>query len=147
MKLFQDFEDAKAQRKSLKPQVERRRRERMNRSLESLKTLLLQRQEETQRRVEKSEILEHTVLFLQNTAKGDMTGAGVERLVPRSIAGRIRSPCPSRACMCEPPEENRGPFTHHHLSAAQEVVHICSSDADEQARTQSVRAHLKCGQL
>lgn len=26
--------------------------------------------------MEKSEILEHTVLFLQNTAKGDMTGAG-----------------------------------------------------------------------
>ncbi|XP_018555409.1 transcription factor HES-7 isoform X2 [Lates calcarifer] len=76
MKLLQDSEDAKAQRKSLKPQVERRRRERMNRSLESLKTLLLQRQEETQRRVEKAEILEHTVLFLQNTAKGDETRAG-----------------------------------------------------------------------
>ncbi|KAG7216494.1 hypothetical protein INR49_001980, partial [Caranx melampygus] len=76
MKLPQDAQDAKAQRKSLKPQVERRRRERMNRSLESLKTLLLQRQEETQRRVEKAEILEHTVLFLQNTAKEDKTKAG-----------------------------------------------------------------------
>uniref|UniRef100_A0A3B4TWA5 Hairy and enhancer of split related-7 n=1 Tax=Seriola dumerili TaxID=41447 RepID=A0A3B4TWA5_SERDU len=75
MKLLQDSQDAKAQKKSLKPQVERRRRERMNRSLESLKTLLLQRQE-TQRRVEKAEILEHTVLFLQNTAKGDKTRAG-----------------------------------------------------------------------
>ncbi|XP_031135501.1 transcription factor HES-2-like [Sander lucioperca] len=76
MKLLQDSEDAKAQRKSLKPQVERRRRERMNRSLESLKTLLLQRQEATQRRVEKAEILEHTVVFLQNTAEGDKTRAG-----------------------------------------------------------------------
>ncbi|XP_056237877.1 transcription factor HES-5-like [Seriola aureovittata] len=76
MKLLQDSQDAKAQKKSLKPQVERRRRERMNRSLESLKTLLLQRQEETQRRVEKAEILEHTVLFLQNTAKEDKTRAG-----------------------------------------------------------------------
>ncbi|CAK6958969.1 enhancer of split mgamma protein-like [Scomber scombrus] len=76
MKHFQDSEDAKAKRKILKPQVERRRRERMNRSLESLKTLLLQQQEETQRRVEKTEILEHTVLFLQNTAKGDNTRAG-----------------------------------------------------------------------
>ncbi|KAM7421465.1 hypothetical protein PAMA_015550 [Pampus argenteus] len=75
MKLLQDSEDAKAKRKILKPQVERRRRERMNRSLESLKTLLLQRQEETQRRVEKAEILEHTVLFLQNTVKGDNTTA------------------------------------------------------------------------
>ncbi|TKS82535.1 Transcription factor HES-7.1-A HES-related protein 1-A [Collichthys lucidus] len=73
MKLIQDSEDAKAQRKSLKPQVERRRRERMNRSLESLKTLLLQQQEATQRRLEKAEILEHTVLFLQNTATGDTT--------------------------------------------------------------------------
>ncbi|TDH11403.1 hypothetical protein EPR50_G00060320 [Perca flavescens] len=76
MKLLQDSEDAKAQRKSLKPQVERRRRERMNRSLESLKTLLLQRQEATQRRVEKAEILEHTVVFLQNTAEKDQTRAG-----------------------------------------------------------------------
>ncbi|KAF1388366.1 hypothetical protein PFLUV_G00089440 [Perca fluviatilis] len=76
MKLLQDSEDAKAQRKSLKPQVERRRRERMNRSLESLKTLLLQRQEATQRRVEKAEILEHTVVFLQNTAERDQMRAG-----------------------------------------------------------------------
>ncbi|XP_078027530.1 hairy and enhancer of split related-7 [Epinephelus lanceolatus] len=76
MKLLQDSEDAKAERKRLKPQVERRRRERMNRSLESLKTLLLQRQEATQRRVEKAEILEHTVLFLQTTAKRDETGDG-----------------------------------------------------------------------
>ncbi|XP_034729213.1 transcription factor HES-2-like [Etheostoma cragini] len=76
MKLFQDLEDAKAQRKSLKPQVERRRRERMNCSLESLKTLLLQRQEGTRRRVEKAEILEHTVVFLQNTAEGNKTRAG-----------------------------------------------------------------------
>ncbi|XP_044215803.1 enhancer of split m7 protein-like isoform X2 [Thunnus albacares] len=76
MKLLQDSEDAKAQRKILKPQVERRRRERMNRSLENLKTLLLQQQEQTQRRVEKAEILEHTVLFLQNTTKRDNTRAG-----------------------------------------------------------------------
>uniref|UniRef100_A0A665UFP8 Hairy and enhancer of split related-7 n=1 Tax=Echeneis naucrates TaxID=173247 RepID=A0A665UFP8_ECHNA len=79
MKLSQDSQDAKAQRKSLKPQVERRRRERMNRSLESLKTLLLQRQEETRRRVEKAEILEHTVLFLQNTAKEDQARAGGQK--------------------------------------------------------------------
>ncbi|XP_074540193.1 uncharacterized protein LOC141801147 [Halichoeres trimaculatus] len=71
MKLVQDSEDAKAIRKSLKPQVERRRRERMNHSLESLKTLLLQKQEVTKRRVEKAEILEHTVLFLQNSAHGE----------------------------------------------------------------------------
>ncbi|XP_045900445.1 transcription factor HES-2-like [Micropterus dolomieu] len=75
MKFLQDLEDAKAKRKSLKPLVERRRRERMNRSLESLKTLL-QPQEANQRRVEKAEILEHTVLFLKNTAKVDNTRDG-----------------------------------------------------------------------
>ncbi|XP_028281166.1 transcription factor HES-2-like [Parambassis ranga] len=77
MKLLQDLEDAKAKRKSLKPQVERRRRERINRSLESLKILLLQQQEESQRRVEKAEILEHTVTFLHSSAKErDQTTAG-----------------------------------------------------------------------
>ncbi|XP_026173580.1 transcription factor HES-2-like [Mastacembelus armatus] len=79
MKRLQDSEEAKAKRKSLKPLVEKRRRERMNRSLEILKTLLLRRQEETQRRVEKAEILEQTVLFLQNSAKGDETPAGGEQ--------------------------------------------------------------------
>uniref|UniRef100_A0A667WU38 Hairy and enhancer of split related-7 n=1 Tax=Myripristis murdjan TaxID=586833 RepID=A0A667WU38_9TELE len=60
------------------PQVERRRRERMNRSLENLKALLLQEpQQQVRRRVEKAEILEHTVLFLQKTAIGDTkTAAG-----------------------------------------------------------------------
>ncbi|KAK3527110.1 hypothetical protein QTP86_010994 [Hemibagrus guttatus] len=56
----------------LKPQVERRRRERMNRSLENLRLLLLQGPEQqatSQRRVEKAEILEHTVLFLQSAKK------------------------------------------------------------------------------
>ncbi|TNN47891.1 Transcription factor HES-7.1-A [Liparis tanakae] len=77
MKLLHDSEDAKAERKSLKPQVERRRRERMNRSLESLKTLLIERQEASQRRVEKAEILEHAVLFLQNSRRpGEADGGG-----------------------------------------------------------------------
>ncbi|XP_030014431.1 transcription factor HES-5-like [Sphaeramia orbicularis] len=69
MKLSQDSQDAKAKRKMLKPQVERRRRERMNRSLENLRTLLFQGQEHPRRRMEKAEILEHTVLFLQNTVQ------------------------------------------------------------------------------
>ncbi|XP_068616646.1 hairy and enhancer of split related-7 [Brachionichthys hirsutus] len=71
MKLLQDSEDAKAKRKSLKPLVEKRRRERINRSIESLKILVLQREEASQRRVEKAEILEHTVLFLQKSATAD----------------------------------------------------------------------------
>nr|XP_046256715.1 enhancer of split mgamma protein-like [Scatophagus argus] len=78
MKLLQENEDATKDRKFIKSQVEKRRRERMNRSLESLRTMLLQEPQQlggTQRRVEKAEILEHTVLFLQNTAKGDKTGA------------------------------------------------------------------------
>ncbi|XP_016094475.1 transcription factor HES-7.1-A-like [Sinocyclocheilus grahami] len=71
MKILGETETIKMDRKLLKPQVERRRRERMNRSLENLRTLLLQGPEHnspTQRRIEKAEILEYTVLFLQNSA-------------------------------------------------------------------------------
>ncbi|XP_008322414.1 transcription factor HES-7.1-like [Cynoglossus semilaevis] len=79
MKLIHDSEEAKAARKILKPQIERRRRERMNHSLENLKTLLhLQRQEENQRRLEKAEILEHTVLFLQKITKEGAEKRGAE---------------------------------------------------------------------
>ncbi|KAL6109635.1 uncharacterized protein ACO6RY_12717 [Pungitius sinensis] len=81
MNLLQESEDAKANKRSLKPQVERRRRERMNRSLERLKALVIQQQEASPRRVEKAEILEHTVLFLQNSlernqARADSGGGG-----------------------------------------------------------------------
>ncbi|KAJ8275464.1 hypothetical protein COCON_G00072160 [Conger conger] len=61
--------DLKTSRKLLKPQVEKRRRERMNRSLESLRALLLQgsqHQALLSGRVEKAEVLEHSVLFLQS---------------------------------------------------------------------------------
>ncbi|XP_072515985.1 hairy and enhancer of split related-7 [Salminus brasiliensis] len=68
MRNLDETESLKMDRKLLKPQVERRRRERMNRSLESLRALLLQGPEAaSQRRVEKAEILEHTVLFLQTS--------------------------------------------------------------------------------
>uniref|UniRef100_A0A667WKT7 BHLH domain-containing protein n=1 Tax=Myripristis murdjan TaxID=586833 RepID=A0A667WKT7_9TELE len=63
----------------LKSQVEKRRRERMNCSLERLRSMLLQesQQPDVTHRVEKAEILEHTVLFLQKTAIGDTkTAAG-----------------------------------------------------------------------
>ncbi|XP_042346090.1 uncharacterized protein LOC121945812 [Plectropomus leopardus] len=79
MRVLQEKEDATNERKLIKSQVEKRRRERMNRSLERLRTMLLQEPQQpvgTQHRVEKAEILEHTVLFLQNTAKGDKTRAG-----------------------------------------------------------------------
>ncbi|KAJ8338084.1 hypothetical protein SKAU_G00370500 [Synaphobranchus kaupii] len=59
--------DVKKRRKS---QVERHRRERMNRSLESLRAMLVKGQHQpglASRQVEKAEILEHTVLFLQGT--------------------------------------------------------------------------------
>ncbi|XP_062845290.1 hairy and enhancer of split related-7 [Trichomycterus rosablanca] len=67
---LEEPERMKTDRKLMKPQVERRRRERMNRSLDNLRTLLLQGPEHqtgSQRRVEKAEILEHTVLFLQTS--------------------------------------------------------------------------------
>ncbi|XP_051750399.1 hairy and enhancer of split related-7 [Ctenopharyngodon idella] len=70
MKILGETETIKMDRKLLKPQVERRRRERMNRSLENLRSLLLQGPEHnspSQRRIEKAEILEYTVLFLQNS--------------------------------------------------------------------------------
>ncbi|XP_044215800.1 uncharacterized protein LOC122987825 [Thunnus albacares] len=81
MKLIQEAEDGANDRKFIKSQVEKRRRERMNRSLECLRTMLLQQPQQpggTQPRVEKTEILEHTVLFLQNTAKRDNRRAGGE---------------------------------------------------------------------
>ncbi|XP_074540244.1 uncharacterized protein LOC141801182 [Halichoeres trimaculatus] len=78
MKLLQQREDATNDRKYIKSQVEKRRRERMNCSLERLRTMLVQEPQHlagTQNRVEKAEILEHTVLFLQKSAKED-TRAG-----------------------------------------------------------------------
>ncbi|KAM4736177.1 hairy and enhancer of split related-7 [Anableps anableps] len=71
MKLLQETDDATRKRKLIKSQVEKRRRERMNRSLERLRTMLLQEPQQggTQQRAEKAEILEHTVLFLQKNAK------------------------------------------------------------------------------
>ncbi|XP_057690669.1 transcription factor HES-2-like [Corythoichthys intestinalis] len=69
MKMLQPCQHANTQRKSLKPEVERRRRERINRSLENLKTLLIAAHVNGGRRLEKAEILEQTVLFLQQHAK------------------------------------------------------------------------------
>ncbi|XP_017288791.1 hairy and enhancer of split related-7 [Kryptolebias marmoratus] len=71
MKLLHETDDASNKKKLIKSQVEKRRRERMNRSLEHLRTMLLQepQQGEVQHRVEKAEVLEHTVLFLQKKAK------------------------------------------------------------------------------
>ncbi|KAM9852052.1 transcription factor HES-2-like [Aulostomus maculatus] len=82
MKVMQETEDAPNDRKIIKSQVEKRRRERMNRSLEHLRTLLLQEPQQlggTPRRVEKTEILERTVLFLQNTVKEENRGAGGQK--------------------------------------------------------------------
>ncbi|KAG7475298.1 transcription factor HES-2-like HES-4-A-like [Solea senegalensis] len=81
MKPFQETED-RQDRKVIKSQVEKRRRERMNCSLEHLRTMLLQEPQHlsgAQGRVEKAEILEHTILFLQKTVKGDKSRAGEER--------------------------------------------------------------------
>ncbi|KAK5862079.1 hypothetical protein PBY51_017510 [Eleginops maclovinus] len=78
MKLLQETMDTPHERKVIKSQVEKRRRERMNSSLEHLRTMLLQDQPQPdgiQRRVEKAEILEHSVLFLQNTTRRNKTKA------------------------------------------------------------------------
>ncbi|XP_028838851.1 transcription factor HES-7.1-A-like [Denticeps clupeoides] len=81
MKFDEVTDNMKSGRKLLKPQVERRRRERINHSLESLRTLLLQNTQHQScagRRVEKAEILEHTVLFL-HTSNGEKRGGWRER--------------------------------------------------------------------
>ncbi|KAM6909893.1 hairy and enhancer of split related-7 [Xenentodon cancila] len=81
MKILQETDDATNNRKLLKSQVEKRRRERMNCSLEHLRTMLLQEPQQigAKHRVEKAEILEHTVVFLQKTAKENKTKAGGEK--------------------------------------------------------------------
>ncbi|XP_077383064.1 transcription factor HES-7.1-like [Festucalex cinctus] len=71
MKKPQHCQHENTDRKSLKPLVERQRRERINRSLENLKTLLLAPQVVGGRRLEKAEILERTVFFLQQYANKD----------------------------------------------------------------------------
>ncbi|XP_008322424.1 transcription factor HES-4-A-like isoform X1 [Cynoglossus semilaevis] len=79
MKLLQETEEATRDRKVIKSQVEKRRRERMNASLERLRSMLLQEPQHlsgAQGRVEKAEILEHTVLFLQRTIQGDKSTTG-----------------------------------------------------------------------
>ncbi|XP_077577214.1 hairy and enhancer of split related-7 [Stigmatopora nigra] len=85
MKLVQEADEANRDKKLLKSQVEKRRRERMNHSLERLRSMLMtqepqqqQQQGSSQRRVEKTEILEHTVLFLHNSNKAS-TGAAPQR--------------------------------------------------------------------
>ncbi|XP_034773790.2 transcription factor HES-7.1-A-like isoform X2 [Acipenser ruthenus] len=62
------IEDRKQHKKLLKPLIEKRRRERMNHSLESLRILLLenaQMKKLTNPKVEKAEILESAVAFLR----------------------------------------------------------------------------------
>ncbi|XP_034466035.1 transcription factor HES-7.1-B-like [Hippoglossus hippoglossus] len=79
MKMLQGTEETTTYRKILKSQMEKRRRERMNCSLEHLRTLLLQEPPQltaAQQKLEKAEILKHTVLLLQSSTTGDLMGAG-----------------------------------------------------------------------
>ncbi|XP_041947469.1 transcription factor HES-7.1-B-like [Alosa sapidissima] len=70
MKLQLAVHHVKIDRKLLKPQVERRRRERINRCLETLSKMLME-DRENQKRTEKAEILEHTVAFLRSNSHHD----------------------------------------------------------------------------
>ncbi|KAG8009817.1 Transcription factor HES-7.1-A [Nibea albiflora] len=107
MKLLQETEDPTNERKFIKSQVEKRRRQRMNQSLERLRTMLLQEPQKlggTQHRVEKAEILEHTVLFLQSTAKAaSMRAAGAVGAQKHSFQDGI-STCLQRAAHFLGPE-------------------------------------------
>ncbi|XP_062342258.1 transcription factor HES-7.1-like [Osmerus eperlanus] len=106
-------------RKLLKPQVERRRRERINHSLERLTALLLKepQQGQYQRRVEKAEILEQTALFLKNT--GDVDRKKVE--VGRHSSKDGFSTCLQRAARFLGPEGKgllNSPLAGHLVSQA-----------------------------
>ncbi|XP_061573963.1 hairy and enhancer of split related-7 [Cololabis saira] len=81
MKILQETDDATSSRKLIKSQVEKRRRERMNCSMEHLRAMLLQEPQQIgpKHRVEKAEILEHTVVFLQKTATEHKTRAGGQK--------------------------------------------------------------------
>ncbi|KAK5621515.1 hypothetical protein CRENBAI_002844 [Crenichthys baileyi] len=81
MKLLQETDDATCKRKLIKSQVEKRRRERINRSLERLRTMLLQEPQQggMQHKAEKAEILEHTVLFLHQNAKEHKEKTGAQK--------------------------------------------------------------------
>ncbi|XP_038642932.1 transcription factor HES-2-like [Scyliorhinus canicula] len=71
MKMAAESSDLKEVKKLLKPLVEKRRRERMNRSLEQLKVFLMKHaQSESFRngKMDKAEILEMTVQYLRNAA-------------------------------------------------------------------------------
>ncbi|KAJ3597983.1 hypothetical protein NHX12_001498 [Muraenolepis orangiensis] len=107
--LLQQTGDAKINRKLLKPQVERRRRERMNRSLESLRHLLLQgapQEGGAQRRFEKAEILENTVHFLHRVAEGATQTEGWR---DSHVAFRDGfSACVQRAALYLGPHEGKG---------------------------------------
>ncbi|CAB1438937.1 unnamed protein product [Pleuronectes platessa] len=79
MKMLLGTEETTTDRKFLKSQMEKRRRERMNCSLEHLRTMLLQEPPQltaAQQKLEKAEILEHTVLLLRSSATGHIMGAG-----------------------------------------------------------------------
>ncbi|XP_048853561.1 hairy and enhancer of split related-7 [Brienomyrus brachyistius] len=85
-------EDLKTTRKLLKPQVEKQRRERMNRSLETLRVLLLedsQHQGKISRRIEKAEILEETVLFLKKSG-GTGSKVGEQQQVQDGISACLQ---------------------------------------------------------
>ncbi|XP_069031495.1 transcription factor HES-2-like [Embiotoca jacksoni] len=125
MKLLQEAEDATHDKKLIKSQVEKRRRERMNRSLERLRTMMLQEQHQTQRRVEKAEILEHTVLFLQNTAK-DGTRAG-GRGQKHSFRDGFSSCLQRAACFLGP--EGKGLWLRSALDASF-VARLAHADPD-----------------
>ncbi|TRY55105.1 hypothetical protein DNTS_034631 [Danionella cerebrum] len=95
----------------LKPQVERRRRERMNRSLDNLRLLLLQGPEHTnpvQKRPEKAEILEYTVRFLQNSVTHSKKTMDLKEREKSQFMDGFSSCLQRAACFLEDEGEARG---------------------------------------
>ncbi|XP_059572336.1 transcription factor HES-2 isoform X1 [Alligator mississippiensis] len=101
--------DAAEQRKTLKPLMEKRRRARINESLNQLKTLILPlvgKDSSRYSKLEKADILEMTVRFLQELpAPGSGECPGPARPAGRFLPaadGRLSPPAPTRVSLRRP---------------------------------------------
>nr|XP_040020146.1 transcription factor HES-5-like isoform X2 [Gasterosteus aculeatus aculeatus] len=151
MQLLQQTQDATNERKFMKSQMEKRRRERMNHSLQRLRTMLLQEPQQlgTQHRVEKAEILEHAVLFLQKKTRtspassfpddGD-EGRGQKHCFRDAFSSCLRT----AARFLDP--DGKGPRLRGALDASV-AARFCSSDPAAGVRRRPEEARWSSGSL
>ncbi|XP_062438576.1 transcription cofactor HES-6-like isoform X1 [Rhea pennata] len=97
----EDFLEAKADRKTRKPLVEKKRRARINESLQELRLLLAD--SEFQAKLENAEVLELTVRRVQAVLESRSRGECRRRGAPRRRGGPARPPAPHGAPLCVSP--------------------------------------------